>query len=601
MINLVKKDDCCGCNACGDVCITNAISYSIDEEGFWYPKVDLSKCINCNKCEKVCPSNNNYIKNNNIDPLCYAVEHKNIDVIFSSTSGGAFSALAENMYKENGYVCGAIHNDDFSVSEYISKDRADLIKLRRSKDLQSNAVGFYKKVKELLDKNNKVLVCALPCQIAGLNTYLGKDYEKLITVDLVCAGVNSPKVWRKYLDYIEEINSSKIVWTENKSKEYGWNNLTQKFIFENGNEYFDTRKTSYFIKGYIESHLFCRPSCYNCKYKGFPRLADITIGDFWGIAKYNNKHNSDLGTSLVIINTKKGLCYFNETKKRVNCEEIPLELAIDGNPSLMKSISELSNNRKDFFKDLDEIRFDKLIEKYSIVKKSIIKEKIRSILKFLFILIKTTKLNPISLFQTIKYSKIKNIIHGKGIICGTNCRIKVDKAAKLEFDGLLVFGRKEKFLKSKLESRLFVGKEASLKVFGKFDIDADSEIIIFDNAELVIHGGKNGDSDANSELNIICGERIEIMSDVGIGRKVTIRDTNGNSHFINTLGYRPSRPVIIGEKSWLCEGCTIMPGVTIGRSAIVGANSLVTKSVPSHSLVSGNPANVIQKNIMWKW
>lgn len=604
MINIRKKVECCGCNACGDVCSRGAITYKNDSEGFWYPEVDINNCINCGLCEKICPIIHecNSKQVNNEEPECYAAEHKSIEVVFSSTTGGMFSALADIMYNQKGYVGGAVHNDDFSVSHFISNSRSDLQKLRRSKDLQSNAKGFYREVKRLVIAGEKVLVCGVPCQIAALTNYLGKDYDNLITVDLICAGVNSPKVWRKYLDYIEEINGSKIVWTENKSKEYGWNNLTQKFVFEDGNEYFDTRKTSLFTKGYIESHLYCRPSCYDCKFKGFPRVADITIGDFWGIGSYSKKYNSDMGTSVVMINSDKGKKYFDKAKRRINSEQVPLDWVISGNPALKNSISVLSDKREEFFEDLNVLRFDKLIKKYSISHKPTLKDKLRKIkhgLGFVRYIARITRLHPAAIYQTIKYSGVKNLFQRKGIICGTNSHINIDKTAKLEFDGLLTFGRKDKFKNSKSESHLFLGQNALLRVLGNFEVNADCEMVIFDGAELIIHGGKIGSSDANDGLCIVCGEKIEIMNDVGIGRNVTIRDTNGE-HYMNTTGYRPSRPVEIGEKVWLCESCTIMPGVKIGRGAIVGGCSMVTKSIPAHAMVSGVPATVVQENVLWK-
>ena len=604
MINISRKEECCGCNACGDICPKSAISYQIDIEGFWYPKVDSDKCIGCGLCEKVCPIITvcKSRSMNEQEPECYAAEHKSVEVIFNSTTGGMFSALADDMYGQKGYVGGAIHNDDFSVSHIISNDRNDLRRLRRSKDLQSNAEGFYKQVKGLLDSGKKVLVCGVPCQIAALLNYVGKDYENIVTVDLVCAGVNSPKVWRKYLDYIEELNGSKIVWTENKSKEYGWDKLTQKFVFENGNEYFDTQQTSLFTRGYIVSHLYCRPSCYECNFKGFPRIADITIGDFWGITKHSKRHNSNMGTNLVMINSSKGQAYFNKTKKRVNIEKTPLEWALSGNPALSNSISRLSDKRNNFFDDLDKIPFDELVEKYEPIKKSNLKVVLRLIkdeLGFCKHIVKVTRLNPVALYQTVKYSGIKNLLHRKGIVCGTNCHIEVDKTANLQIDGLLTLGRKDKFPKSKLETRLFLGENAVIKILGEFQVDADCEIVVFSNAELIIHGSKLSYSDANSGLRIVCGEKIEIMHDVGIGRNVTIRDTNGN-HYMSTVGYRSTRPVIIGEKAWICESCTIMPGVKIGRGGIVGACSMVTRSVPNHALVSGSPATVVQENVLWK-
>ena len=604
MIDINRKEDCCGCNACGDICPKDAVSYHTDNEGFWYPQIDKSKCVNCGLCNKVCPIETECKsrKKNISKPECYAAEHKSIEVIFNSTTGGMFTALAEGMYAQKGYVGGAIHNDDFSVSHFISNNRNDLLKLRRSKDLQSNAEGFHKKVKTLLDQGEKVLACGVPCQIAGLLNYLGKDYENLITVDLICAGVNSPKVWRKYLDYIEDMNGSKIIWTENKSKEYGWNKLTQKFVFENGEEYFDTDKTSLFTHGYIVSHLYCRPSCYECNFKGFPRIADITIGDFWGITKHTNNHSSNMGTNLVMINSDKGKAYFDKIKKRVNYEQTPIEWAISGNPALLNSISKLSDKREAFFHDLDKMPFDELIKEFEPHKQSWLKSSLKllkSRLKFVLYVLKVTRMHPKALYQTIKYSGFRNLFHNKGIICGTNCHINIAKSAKIKVEGLLTLGRKDKFPKSKAESKLFLGENASLNILGEFKIDADCEIVVFSNAELTIHGSKLAYSDANAGLRIVCGEKIELMHDVGIGRNVMIRDTNGD-HYMNTTGYRPTRPVIIGEKAWLCESCTIMPGVKIGRGGIVGACSMVTKSVPAHALVSGSPAEVVQENVLWK-
>ena len=601
MTDKIEKAKCTGCNACGDICPANAISFTADAEGFLYPKADATLCTGCGQCNSICPVINGCPSSseNYKEPKCYTGEHRSIEVVFSSTSGGMFSALADEMYNEGGYVGGAVHNEDLSVSQFISNDRLDLKALRRSKDLQSNAVGFYRRVKDILDNGGKALVCGLPCQIAGLLNFLGRKYDDLVTVDLICGGVNSPKVWRRYLDYIEEINGSKIISTENKSKEYGWRNLTQKFVFENGSEYFDTAKTSPFIKGFIGSYLYCRPSCYDCRFKGFPRIADITIGDFWGIEKHTSNHGSDMGTSVVLINNEKGAGFFEKAKRRINLEEAKLEWATDGNPSLNRSVPSSSGDRTAFFEDLDKMRFDELIGKYSDgqAKK---KSKLRSALGRLRYVARVTRLYPAPLFKTFRYSGIKNILNGKGIVCGTNCKLNIDKTAKLEFGGFLTLGRKRMFKRSKDESKLFIGRNASLKVGGDFVIDAGNDIEIFDSAELIIHGGKTGYSDANTGLTLICGKKIEIMPDVGIGRNVTIRDTNGTTHYMNTPGYRPSRPVVIGEKAWLCESCTIMQGVKIGRGAIVGACSLVTRSVPDHAMVSGVPAEVVMDNVLWK-
>ena len=177
MIKLIHKEDCCGCNACGDICSQGAISYITDNEGFLYPEINTSKCTQCNYCEKICPIINiSDIKNNDLDsPICYAAENKNMEILFDSTSGGLFSALADSIYKDNGYVGGAIFNQDLSVSQYISNDKDDLPRLRSSKYLQSDAREFYINVKKYVKSGQKVLVCGTPCQMAALRTFLGKN------------------------------------------------------------------------------------------------------------------------------------------------------------------------------------------------------------------------------------------------------------------------------------------------------------------------------------------------------------------------------------------------------------------------------------------
>ena len=180
------------------------------------------------------------------------------------------------------------------------------------------------------------------------------------------------------------------------------------------------------------------------------------------------------------------------------------------------------------------------------------KAEIRSYLSFIKRIITVTRLHPKPLYYTIKYSGLKNLLKKKGILCGSYSVLNIDKKANLDFEGLLTLGCKGHFPNSKLESRLCVGKNATLKVMGDFEVEYDCDIEVFDRAELIIQGKKYVKSDANEGLTIVCGERIELGADVGIGRNVHIRDTNGN-HYLNTTGYRTTRPVVIGEKAWLCE------------------------------------------------
>lgn len=600
MIQITNKVDCCGCNACGDACAHDAITFKTDIEGFWYPKVDIQKCTNCGLCEKVCPIINvKELKKNDLPKsVCYAAEHKNMEVIFDSTSGGLFSALADIMYKSGGYVGGAIFNEDFSVRQYISNDKADLPKLRSSKYLQSHLDGFYQQVRDLLRKGEKVLVCGSPCQMAALRAFLRKDYENLIIADYICRGINSPKVWRKYLDSFEERYGSKVVYCKAKSKEYGWRNLTQKVILENGKAYYETRDQSNYTKGYLRTGAFCRPSCYECKFKGYPRIADITLADFWGIENVNTSMEKNLGTSLVMINSKKGEAYFEGVKKRINYVPVPFESIEAGNQALNKPLDTPKVNRISFFEDLDKMSFNELSEKYEFTPRSMpatLKMRLKHKIQYIRHILSVTQSSPKALYQFWRFNTLEEIRHENVIIPTPHTIIDVMEGGKIIKHGISIIGGK-KFPKSKLETRILVDKNGILELGPNTSIGYGSDIEVFPNACLHFkgHGG------ANMGLTIICQERIEIGSQTMIGRNVTIRDNNGN-HYINRNGYKNSRPLLIGDKVWLCEQCIIMSGAKIGDGTIVGAASVVVSHIPSNTMTFGNPAKVVDEEILWKY
>lgn len=592
MIKIIDKKDCCGCNACGDVCSHNAITFRTDLEGFWYPEIDMDKCTDCGLCEKVCPIiNAKELKKNDLpQSICYAAEHKSLEVVFDSTSGGLFSALADNIYKNKGYVGGAIFNDDFSVRHYISNDKKDLEKLRSSKYLQSNLTGFFKKVKEIVRSGEKVLVCGTPCQMAALRAYLRKDYENLIIVDLICRGINSPKVWRKYLDSFEERYGSKVIYCKAKSKEYGWRNLTQKVRLANGKEYYETYTQSNFTQGYLRTNAYCRPSCYECQFKGYPRIADITLADFWGIEKISKSLEKNLGTSLVMINSRKGECFFEKIKPRINYLVVPFEEAEKGNPALNLPLAPSKVNRTQFFDDLDNMSFLQIADKYiksdKLSWKARIKKTVRKALK-IFKLMKHPKV--------FYYNSLSEIISQTYILPLGHTVLQLSAQSDIEKKGCLIIGSK-RFKSSKLESRLLVDEDGKLIVKGHNVIGYGSDVEVFSNAVLEF----KGDVASNIGTTIICGEKIVLGKGVKIGRNVTIRDNNGG-HYLNRAGYKNSRPVIIGDKVWLCEGCTIMPGVKIGDGAIIGAHAFVTSNVPAHAMVSGNPAQIVDEDVLWKY
>ena len=597
MIHIQNKADCCGCNACGDICPKNAISFRTDPEGFWYPEVDPDKCIECGRCEKVCPVLNvkELKKNDLAEPVCYAAEHRNLEVIFDSTSGGVFSAMAEILYRSGGYVGGAVFNEDFSVSHFISADKGDLPRLRSSKYLQSNLEGFYSRVGELVKAGEQVLVCGTPCQMAALRAFLGKDYDNLLIADFICRGINSPKVWQKYLRSFEERYGSPVVYAKAKSKEYGWRNLTQKVILADGRHIYETLDQSNFTKGYLRTNVYCRPSCYDCKFKGFPRMSDITLADFWGIENVDKSMEKNLGTSLVLLNSQKGVRFFERFKARLHCFPVAFDSILAGNPALTRPLNPPSVDRDQFFRDLDAMSFTQLADKYINTSPSDTKYRLKMFLKRCYRMAGTLLRPSTSTFKTLRHAKLRDIFRGDYLLAGRHSAVDVAKSATLDIHDTFWFGAR-RIKGSRLESRLLVEDGATLATEGPVKVFYGADIEVFRGARLVLKGGIA----ANTGFTVICGDSIEIGKDVQIGRGVTIRDNHGG-HYLNRAGFKDTRPVVIGDKVWLCEGCTIMPGVKIGEGAIVGAHAFVTANVPAHTMVSGNPATVVDEDILWKY
>lgn len=609
MIEIKRKENCCGCNACGDVCPYDAISFTKDIEDFEYPVVDKEKCIDCHLCEKVCPVINiDKLKQNDYEqPHCYAAIHKNIETRFDSTSGGIFSALAEAMYKQGGYVGGAVWiENDWHVEEYISNNPEDLPRLRSSKYLQSLSEGFYKRIKNLLKAGEKVLVCGTPCQMAALRSFLNyTNYENLIIVDFICLGVNSPLIWRRYLDFREKQNGGRVVYVKPKNKEMGWRKLTTKLIFDNGKVLYDTRDISLFTKGYIVTHAFCRPSCYDCHFKGFPRMADITIADFWGGEKVVGADlDNDMGTSLVMINSQKGENYYESIKNKILEKEVPFNSILSGNTALLEPIPKPDIIREDFYRDLTKLDFGTLSEKYhfDFPKNITLRRKIRHTYHFLYDIKKACRWN-IALYVKNFYHNfldrrfVTSPFNGDYVIRNSYVVFDIDKTARITVHGAFKIGRKMLgFRKSKLETRIHMAKNARIIIDDWFNLSYGADLEVFENASLHIRGRVG----SNIGLTLICGKEIDIGQGVQIGRNCTIRDNNGD-HYIARRGYKNAHTVKIGQHCWLCEGCTIVGGSKLGDCVIVGAKAVVFISCPSFTMVSGNPAQIVDENVYWKY
>ncbi len=332
-----------------------------DELGFEYPKIDKRKCINCGKCLKVCSEILKPLNNNTNKPKVYACWNKEENVRLLSTSGGIFYAFAKTIIQKGGYVCGAIYNKELLVEHIITNRLEDIEKLRQSKYVQSNLNDVFVRIKALLEKGEEVLFVGTPCQCAGLKKYLNKEYDKLWVIDFICLGVNAPLAYKQYLKYLENKYNSKIVSIQFKNKDFGWNTFHTKVVFENGQVYYGQRYQDLFYKGFIGAKsLYFRESCYNCSFKDFPRIADVSLGDFWGV---NKKYDADKGTSVVMLNSKKGEDIFNLIKKDLIFYKENFGNVKNGNHAIYISKNTPVEYAK-IKKDLHSMGFEEFIKTY---------------------------------------------------------------------------------------------------------------------------------------------------------------------------------------------------------------------------------------------
>lgn len=354
MISINKKDNCCGCYACVNVCPKDCISMEEDSEGFNYPCVDKSKCVDCTLCEKVCPiiNKDKVAQGSNEEDNTYVAYTKNATVRKNSSSGGMFTELAESVLKNNGVVFGCAFDDDFNAHHIMIDNISDLEKLRGSKYIQSQIESTYKEAEKLLKNGKLVLFSGVACQIAGLNSYLRKDYNNLITVDVLCHGVPSGKAWRKYIDDNQKRHNAKLNKYYFRNKDNGWKVFTVKQMYmDNQGESSPFNKDS-FMQLFL-GEVCLRPSCHNCRFKDIRRPSDITLGDCWGVQNYMPEMDDDKGTSVVIAHTKKGVNILNSVKNNLVIKKAKLDRALPPTADSRKSVLP-HKNREIFFKQLNE-------------------------------------------------------------------------------------------------------------------------------------------------------------------------------------------------------------------------------------------------------
>ncbi|MDO5424150.1 MAG: Coenzyme F420 hydrogenase/dehydrogenase, beta subunit C-terminal domain [Eubacteriales bacterium] len=353
-IRTITEERCCGCAACANACPADAISMEEGAEGFSFPVIHPDACIHCGKCLKVCPVSEKAEKEpfpHAKSPQCFAAAAEDA-IRLKSSSGGIFRVLAEEILAKEGVVYGAAW-EGLTVQHIRVTEKEMLARLSGSKYVQSRIGSTYRQVKEDLEQQRQVLFSGTPCQNAGLLRYLQKDYENLTTVDIVCHGVPSEKLFQAYLADVHGKENVKSV--AFRTKEFGQNCANGVVTYQNGKKKMISASLDPFEKGFHKS-LFLRKSCYECRYAAPPRAADFTLGDFWGLEKYNPALKDERGVSVVLLNTEKAEKMWTELSQKLSlCEKVPLETALKSNRFRKKSRRHPARER--FFRLWPNFRF----------------------------------------------------------------------------------------------------------------------------------------------------------------------------------------------------------------------------------------------------
>lgn len=600
MIDTIEKSKCVGCKMCADICPRNAISFSTDDKGFWYPVVDYKKCVKCGICTKKCPSLHFEEPDKYDYPEVFALWNKDEEIRISSTSGGAFWGFASKIIEEGGVVVGSVYQDDWrSAKHVIATTLAELVALKGSKYFQSDTEGIYQRIEQYLIQGTVVLFCGTPCQNAALSNFLDKDYENLIKLDFICRSINSPLAFKAYIDELERLHESKVVEVQLKNKELGWQSLASKVVFENGKESLKDRNSDWWVKGFIYNDLYTRDSCFNCKYRKIPRTtADITIGDFWGIKGVNHDEMFK-GVSAVLINSSKGATLFKKCSSIFDYQRRDIDDLLPGNPALLKSPVDKNNNS--FFSFIKTYPFSESVKKcIGKSKLSVLKSKVFAKMRTCGANIKLMMRSDVSAFKFLHYNYFSKHIVRQGkarIIPFKNAIIDLRDDSKiiLSGDGDLRIGI-NKLKHSKAETHVRMNGNAIWKCKNGADLFYNVVLEVKNNAVL-----ETGYFSANGGSVIIADEKIVFGEDVMIGRNVIVYDSD--FHTIRSKKGIPSnypKPVIIEDHVWLTSNINVQKGVRIGKGSLIASQTTISRDVPEHSIVGGgSKGEVISDKIEW--
>lgn len=357
-MEICKRQDCCGCGVCAEICPKKCITMKLDEEGFYYPSVDAKKCVQCKLCQTVCPGNSGMKASGSTE--AYAILNEDRKIRENSSSGGAFYSLASKVLEAGGVVFGVAFTEDCHEVKHICIENIEeLEKIMGSKYVQTTPThNLYQSVREALKNDKLVLFSGTPCQVSACKRFLENEKtSKLITVDLICHGVPSPGVWKKYLEETAE-NIKKVFF---RDKTEGWRRFSLSIV-SNDRTILERENQNAYMKGFLND-LYSRMSCYNCKFKGLNRESDITLGDFWQVGNMLPDLDDDMGTSIVFAHSEKGNALLKAVMADSNIKfsKVDAKAVAEGNPMIYESIKLSAAKRNKFFSKWQELSVENSI------------------------------------------------------------------------------------------------------------------------------------------------------------------------------------------------------------------------------------------------
>ena len=568
------KNNCSGCTACSSICAHQALGMQEDHEGFLYPVIDEDKCVNCGLCKKVCPYDND-VANSSQESHSYIGITNNLDFYTESATIGVCTMLADYVLSIGGHVYGVeLDEKEWKAKHVLITEREKLSKIRNSKYLQSDPGKTFIEVLQSLKENKTVLYIGTPCQIAGLKSFLRKDYDNLYTIDLICHGVFSPKLLKYEVLYWEKQFGQRIHNFRFRSKRVFKANVGNvNFDLEDGRhiERFAASSPSYrpFAYSGDGNSYNLRLSCYNCQFRSEKRYGDITVGDPWfvdfGKVSNNKIKNFDGAKSIYSANTNKGKLLLSEIQKHLVYEELP-RTTLFCQPAVLPSKRLIPQLRGEIFRNLGGVEYGLLIERLFNC----------NLVQSHEIFVKQYKKNRL-IIKLKKYTgaamlkRILKYIYSSFRKCCTGFQWWWLNVVMCYFPSV--------------HARRFALRVAGMKI--------SKNVRFFEGVHVRNPKGiKMGDGCSIGTRVLLDGRKgLTVGKSVVFGYESIIWTLNHDYNDINfsTKG----APVTIGDYAWICSRSIVLPGVVIGEGAVVASGAIVTKDVPPYAIVAGIPAKVV--------